>query len=97
MKVCKVVNNFLMFQYTRKYQQVELRWTLPPHIYAVADAAYQALCNYHDDQCCIISGESGAGKTESAKLIVHHVINLCRCNNDLQQQILQVKYQNCNN
>ena len=81
---------FLLFQYSRKYQQVQLRWTLPPHIFAVADATYQALCSYHEDQCCIISGESGAGKTESAKMIVQHVIDLCHCSNDLQQQILQV-------
>ncbi|XP_065898234.1 myosin-IIIa-like isoform X2 [Dysidea avara] len=77
-------------EYTKRYQLVKSRWSIAPHIFAVADAAYQNLCNYHDNQCCIISGESGAGKTESAKHIVHHVISLCHCSNNLQHQILQV-------
>ncbi|NXU85139.1 MYO3B protein, partial [Xiphorhynchus elegans] len=36
------------------------------------------------------SGESGAGKTESAKLLLQHIMNLCKGNSQLEQQILQV-------
>ncbi|NXK40090.1 MYOI protein, partial [Piprites chloris] len=36
------------------------------------------------------SGESGAGKTESAKLLLQQIMNLCKCNSQLEQQILQV-------
>jgi myosin heavy subunit len=44
----------------------------PPHSYAVADAAYAALkkSGGAESQSVIISGESGAGKTESSKIVM---------------------------
>lgn len=36
------------------------------------------------------SGESGAGKTESTKLIIKQLVELCRGNTQLERQILQV-------
>ncbi|NXQ15539.1 MYO3B protein, partial [Peucedramus taeniatus] len=36
------------------------------------------------------SGESGAGKTESTKLLLQHIMSLCKSNSQLEQQILQV-------
>ncbi|NXY10186.1 MYO3B protein, partial [Pteruthius melanotis] len=36
------------------------------------------------------SGESGAGKTESTKLLLQHIMNLCKGNSQLEQRILQV-------
>uniref|UniRef100_A0AAF5Q2Z8 Myosin motor domain-containing protein n=1 Tax=Wuchereria bancrofti TaxID=6293 RepID=A0AAF5Q2Z8_WUCBA len=44
--------------------------TLPPHIFAVADKAYRDMMSNHESQSVIISGESGAGKTESQKHII---------------------------
>ena len=38
------------------------------------------------------SGESGAGKTESTKLLLQHIMNLCKGNSQLEQQILQVSH-----
>uniref|UniRef100_A0A8C7N2I2 Unconventional myosin-X-like n=1 Tax=Oncorhynchus kisutch TaxID=8019 RepID=A0A8C7N2I2_ONCKI len=43
---------------------------LPPHIFAVANECYRCLWKRHDSQCVLISGESGAGKTESTKLLL---------------------------
>ncbi|KAM9166681.1 unconventional myosin-X [Pangshura tecta] len=43
---------------------------IPPHIFAVANECYRCLWKRRDNQCVLISGESGAGKTESTKLIL---------------------------
>ena len=47
---------------------------LPPHIFAVASQIYHDMLAERRPQCCIISGESGAGKTESCKFIVQHLL-----------------------
>ncbi|XP_059484567.1 unconventional myosin IC isoform X2 [Neocloeon triangulifer] len=44
-----------------------------PHIYAVTDTAYRALKEENRDQCILISGESGAGKTEASKKILQFI------------------------
>ncbi|XP_066240978.1 myosin-IIIa [Saccopteryx leptura] len=63
----------------------------PPHIFAMADLGYQSMLTYNSDQCIVISGESGAGKTESAHLLVQQLTVLGKANNiTLQEKILQV-------
>jgi len=46
---------------------------LPPHIYALSDDAYTSLVRDEQNQAIIISGESGAGKTEAAKLVLQYL------------------------
>uniref|UniRef100_A0A8C5HQG9 non-specific serine/threonine protein kinase n=1 Tax=Gouania willdenowi TaxID=441366 RepID=A0A8C5HQG9_GOUWI len=70
---------------------ISKRTANPPHIFAVADVAYQSLVSYNADQCIVISGESGAGKTESAHLLVQQLTVLGKANNrSLQEKILLV-------
>ncbi|KAK6299813.1 hypothetical protein J4Q44_G00298460 [Coregonus suidteri] len=77
-------------QYTKMYIGAK-RTANPPHIFAVADIAYQSMVSYNADQCIIISGESGAGKTESAHLLVQQLTVLGKANNrSLQEKILLV-------
>lgn len=45
----------------------------PPHIYALADCMYRNMIIDRENQCVIISGESGAGKTVAAKYIMSYV------------------------
>ncbi|XP_039609847.1 myosin-IIIa isoform X1 [Polypterus senegalus] len=77
-------------QYTRMYIGAK-RTANPPHIFAVADIAYQSMVSYNADQCVVISGESGAGKTEGAHLLVQQLTVLGKANNQrLQEKILLV-------
>ncbi|XP_067343074.1 myosin-IIIa isoform X1 [Channa argus] len=77
-------------QYTKMYIGAK-RTANTPHIFAVADIAYQAMVSYNADQCVVISGESGAGKTESAHLLVQQLTVLGKANNrTLQEKILLV-------
>ncbi|KAI5635816.1 myosin head (motor domain) domain-containing protein [Phthorimaea operculella] len=45
----------------------------PPHVYAIADNAYRSLVYEHREQCILISGESGSGKTEASKKILEYI------------------------
>ncbi|KAF6216430.1 hypothetical protein GE061_000772 [Apolygus lucorum] len=63
----------------------------PPHIFAIADAAYQTLSNQKTNQSIIISGESGAGKTESGNLLLKQLVFLGKVpKSNLEERILQV-------
>ncbi|XP_030272670.1 unconventional myosin-Ih [Sparus aurata] len=50
---------------------------LPPHIYALADNAYQTMLTEFDNHFILISGESGAGKTEASKKILQYYAVSC--------------------
>ncbi|XP_032000825.1 myosin-IIIa [Hylobates moloch] len=80
--------------YSTKHSKLYIeskRTASPPHIFAMADLGYQSMITYNSDQCIVISGESGAGKTENAHLLVQQLTVLGKANNrTLQEKILQV-------
>ncbi|KAF2986583.1 hypothetical protein EK904_009208, partial [Melospiza melodia maxima] len=57
---------------------------LPPHLYAIADNAYRVMCNEFNNHFILISGESGAGKTEASKKILQYYAVTCPTTEQLQ-------------
>ncbi|XDV22843.1 hypothetical protein PO909_027642 [Leuciscus waleckii] len=57
-------------KYVKMYENHQLG-KLEPHIFAIADVAYYAMLRKHINQCIVISGESGSGKTQSTNFLIH--------------------------
>ncbi|PWA24578.1 hypothetical protein CCH79_00011762 [Gambusia affinis] len=75
-----VINPFQFLPiYNPKYVKLydnHMLGKLEPHIYAVADVAYHAMLQRRKNQCIVISGESGSGKTQSTNFLIHHLTAL---------------------
>ncbi|KAG6511827.1 hypothetical protein ZIOFF_029905 [Zingiber officinale] len=66
---------------------------LSPHVYAVADASYRAMMREKCSQSILVSGESGAGKTETTKLIMQYLTHVggraAMDDRTVEQQVLE--------
>ncbi|XP_010635730.1 unconventional myosin-XV isoform X1 [Fukomys damarensis] len=58
----------------------------PPHLFAIANLAFTKMLDAKQNQCIIISGESGSGKTEATKLILRYLAAMNQ-KRDVMQQI----------
>ncbi|KAH9653102.1 Myosin-15 [Citrus sinensis] len=72
---------------------------LSPHVFAVADASYRAMISEHQSQSILVSGESGAGKTETTKLIMQYLTfvggRAVGDDRNVEQQVLESYASNC--
>uniref|UniRef100_A0A673G8G4 Unconventional myosin-VI n=1 Tax=Sinocyclocheilus rhinocerous TaxID=307959 RepID=A0A673G8G4_9TELE len=63
--------------------------TLPPHVYAIADKAYRDMRVLKMSQSIIVSGESGAGKTENTKFVLRYLTTSYGTCQDIDERIVE--------
>jgi len=54
------------------------RKLVEPHVYEISALSYKGLCFGGEDQSILVSGESGAGKTETVKIAMNHIASVQR-------------------
>ncbi|XP_042243047.1 myosin heavy chain, muscle-like isoform X23 [Homarus americanus] len=71
-----------------KIYQSKRRNEVPPHIFAIADGAYMDMLQNHENQSMLITGESGAGKTENTKKVIQYFASIAR-KSDFQKKAVK--------
>ncbi|KAK4872802.1 hypothetical protein RN001_014831 [Aquatica leii] len=61
--------------FIEKYENKHF-FEVPPHVFAVTDTAYRSLKEENREQCILISGESGSGKTEASKKVLQYIAEI---------------------
>ncbi|KAI2804564.1 Myosin and Kinesin Tail domain protein [Blomia tropicalis] len=88
------MNPYKMFEIyglntVKKYQN-QLRSALPPHLFAIGNLAYNKMLKDQENQCIMIMGESGSGKTENTKLLLQYFAAINKSSsNIITEQILE--------
>ncbi|KAJ8399768.1 hypothetical protein AAFF_G00408730 [Aldrovandia affinis] len=84
-KTLSIYTEELSLQYYGKEQRRN-----PPHVYAIADSAFSQSQNSTQEQCIVISGQSGSGKTEATKLIVQYLSTMYQGKTEGLRQPMEV-------
>uniref|UniRef100_A0A8C7ZD61 Unconventional myosin-VI n=1 Tax=Oryzias sinensis TaxID=183150 RepID=A0A8C7ZD61_9TELE len=74
---------------TIKSYQGKSLGTLPPHVFAIADKAYRDMKVLKMSQSIIVSGESGAGKTENTKFVLRYLTTTYGSGQDIDERIVE--------
>ncbi|XP_059351916.1 myosin heavy chain, muscle-like isoform X3 [Daphnia carinata] len=77
---CVAINPYKRFPiYTNRVIKMYIgkrRNEVPPHIFCISDGAYMDMLTNHENQSMLITGESGAGKTENTKKVIAYFANV---------------------
>ena len=83
----KMIDDLYTLETAKSYYNAEFG-SKDPHIFAIANECYSSLGRDQRSQCVVISGESGAGKTEATKLILLFLTTVTAQTSDVQEQII---------
>lgn len=92
-KNLNIYNSNFIKQYSQN--SIDPIHKLPPHIFGTAQNAFESLINDCKDQSILVTGESGAGKTENTKKVIQYILSVSTNSNNkdnaliLENQILQ--------
>jgi myosin protein heavy chain len=97
---CVVINPYKYYPiYSEKVVDMyrgKKRIEMPPHVYAITDAAYRSMLHDKEDQSILCTGESGAGKTENTKKVIQYLTIVASsktgkqiASGELENQLLQ--------
>ncbi|XP_070274318.1 unconventional myosin-VI isoform X6 [Myotis yumanensis] len=74
---------------TIKSYQGKSLGTMPPHVFAIADKAFRDMKVLKMSQSIIVSGESGAGKTENTKFVLRYLTESYGTGQDIDERIVE--------
>ncbi|XP_053078526.1 unconventional myosin-VI isoform X4 [Acinonyx jubatus] len=74
---------------TIKSYQGKSLGTMPPHVFAIADKAFRDMRVLKMSQSIIVSGESGAGKTENTKFVLRYLTESYGTGQDIDDRIVE--------
>lgn len=74
---------------TIKSYQGKSLGTMPPHVFAIADKAFRDMKVLKMSQSIIVSGESGAGKTENTKFVLRYLTESYGSGQDIDDRIVE--------
>jgi myosin-5 len=81
--ICIAMNPYkwISESYTKQMQQAyvaQARRDLAPHVYSASAKAYSDMVGFGTHQSILVSGESGAGKTETVKILMGHLAHVSK-------------------
>uniref|UniRef100_A0A452SWL1 Unconventional myosin-VI n=1 Tax=Ursus americanus TaxID=9643 RepID=A0A452SWL1_URSAM len=82
-----LIGKFYVYAFS-SYQGKSLG-TMPPHVFAIADKAFRDMKVLKMSQSIIVSGESGAGKTENTKFVLRYLTESYGTGQDIDDRIVE--------
>lgn len=83
----ELYNNEMIQKYSKSMSREELE----PHLFAIAHDAYKLMTMQENNQTIVVSGESGAGKTVSAKYIMRYFASLDENDNAIVSEMSEIE------